>query len=341
MVKENVSCPTRAMESDMKLGRRQVLHLAAGAAALPVMSGIARAHNYPARPVHLVVGFAPGGSTDIIARLMGQWLSGRLGQPFIIENRPGAGSNIGTEAVIGSAPDGYTLLLAVTTNATNATLYESLKFNFIRDVAAVAAIMRQPFVMVVSPSIPVKTVAEFITFAKANPAKVNLASAGNGTPHHIFAELFMALAGVKMLHVPYRGDAPALADLLGGQVQVMFAPISSTIGYVRAGSLRPLAVTTAIRSEALTDIPTLSEFVPGFEASAWAGIIAPRNTPIEIIDKLNREINVGLADPQIKARLADLGATAIPGSPADFERLISDETEKWANVIRSANIKVD
>jgi tripartite-type tricarboxylate transporter receptor subunit TctC len=325
----------------MKLRRRQVLRLAAGAIGFPVMSRSARAHNYPTRPVHLVVGFAPGGSTDIIARLTGQWLSDRLGQPFIIENRPGAGSNIGTEAVIGSAPDGYTLLLAVTTNAINATLYEKIRFNFVQDVAAVAAIVRQPFVMVINPLIPVTTVAQFITFAKTNPGKVNMASAGNGTPHHVFGELFMALTGVKMLHVPYRGDAPALTDLLGGQVQVMFAPISSTIGYVRAGNLRPLAVTTAARSEALPDTPTLSEFVPGFEASAWAGIIAPRNTSPEIIDKLNKEINVGLADPQMKARLADLGATGIAGSPADFERLLKDETEKWANVIRSANIKVD
>jgi tripartite-type tricarboxylate transporter receptor subunit TctC len=325
----------------MKLRRRQVLRLAVGAIGFPVMSRSARAHNYPTRPVHLVVGFAPGGSTDIIARLTGQWLSDRLGQPFIIENRPGAGSNIGTEAVIGSAPDGYTLLLAVTTNAINATLYEKIRFNFVQDVAAVAAIVRQPFVMVINPLIPVTTVAQFITFAKTNPGKVNMASAGNGTPHHVFGELFMALTGVKMLHVPYRGDAPALTDLLGGQVQVMFAPISSTIGYVRAGNLRPLAVTTAARSEALPDTPTLSEFVPGFEASAWAGIIAPRNTSPEIIDKLNKEINVGLADPQMKARLADLGATGIAGSPADFERLLKDETEKWANVIRSANIKVD
>jgi tripartite-type tricarboxylate transporter receptor subunit TctC len=325
----------------MQLRRRQVLHLAAGAAALPVMSRIARANNYPVRPVRLVVGFAPGGSSDIVARLTGQWLSGRFGQPFIIENRPGAGSNIGTEAVIASDPDGCTLLLAATTNAINATFYERLKFNFIRGVAAVATIMRQPFVMVASPQITVTTVAEFITFAKTNPGKVNMASAGNGTPHHVFGELFMALAGVRMLHVPYRGDAPAITDLLSGQVQVMFAPISSTIGYIRAGSLRALAVTTATRSEALPDIPTLSEFVPGFEASGWAGIVAPRNTPPEIIDKLNKEINVGLSDPQTKARLADLGTTVFTGSPADFERFIADETEKWANVIRSANIKVD
>jgi tripartite-type tricarboxylate transporter receptor subunit TctC len=325
----------------MQLRRRQVLHLAAGAATFPVMSRIARAHNYPARPVRLVVGFAPGGSTDIIARLTGQWLSGRLGQPFIIENRPGAGSNIGAEAVIGSAPDGYALLLAVTTNAINATLYERLKFNFIRDVAGVAAIMRQPFIMIVSPLVPVTTVTELITFAKTNPGKANMASAGNGTPHHVFGELFMALAGVRMLHIPYRGDAPAITDLLSGRVQVMFAPISSTIGYVRAGSLRSLAVTTATRSDALPDIPTLSESVPGFEASGWAGIVAPRNTPPEIIEKLNKEINIGLSNPQMKARLAELGATAITGSPADFERFIADETEKWANVIRSANIKSD
>jgi tripartite-type tricarboxylate transporter receptor subunit TctC len=329
------------MESDMKLRRRQVLRLAAGAVAFPIMSQSARALNYPARPVRLVVGFAPGGSTDLIARLTGQGLSSRLGQPFIVENRPGAGSNIGTEAVIESAPDGHTLLLAVTTNAINATLYGGLKFNFVRDVAAVAAIVRQPFVMVINPLIPVTTVAEFITFAKTNPGKVNMASAGNGTPHHVFGELFMAMTDVRMLHVPYRGDAPALTDLLSGQVQVMFAPISSTIGYVKAGSLRPLSITTAVRSDALPNIPALSEYVSGFEASAWAGIIAPRYTPPEIIDKLNKEINVGLADPQMKARLADLGATVIAGSPADFERLIKNETEKWANVIRTADIKVD
>ena len=286
-----------------------------------------------------IVGFAAGGAPDILARLMGQWLSERLGQPFVIENRPGAGSNIATEAVVRAPPDGYTLLLVSPANAINATLYDKLNFNFIRDIAPVAGIIREPHVMVVNPSVPAKTVPEFIAYAKANPGKLNMASAGNGTAAHVAGELFKMMTGVDMVHVPYRGAAPALTDLLGGQVQVMFAAMPASIEYIRAGKLRALAVTTATRSEALPDIPTVGEFVPGYEASAWFGVGAPKNTPAEIIDKLNKEINAALADPKIKARLADLGGTVLPGSPADFGKLIADETEKWGKVIRAANIK--
>jgi tripartite-type tricarboxylate transporter receptor subunit TctC len=323
----------------MKFPRRQILQLAAGAAALPAVSRIARAQTYPSRPVRLVVGFAAGGSNDIVARVMGQWLSERLGQPFVIENRPGAGGNIGTEAVVRAPPDGYTLLLCGITNAANATIYDKLNFNFIRDIAPVAGVVRGAYVMVVNPSVPAKSVPEFIAYAKANPRKVNKAASGTGTGDHMAGELFKIMAGVDMVHVPYRGAGPALTDLLGGQVQAMFPSMSSSIEYVRAGKLRPLAVTITARSEALPDIPTVSEFVPGYEASGWYGVGAPRNTPAEIIDKLNKEINAALADPKINARFADLGSMALTLSPADFGKLIADETEKWAKVIKFANIK--
>jgi tripartite-type tricarboxylate transporter receptor subunit TctC len=325
----------------MKLSRRQSLHLSASAAALLFAPRLAKAQVYPSRPVHLVVGFPPGGPTDIAARPMGQWLSERLGQQFVIENRPGAGSNIGTEAVVRAPPDGYTLLLAYSANAINATLYGNLNFNFIRDIAPVASISRETTVMVVNPTFPAKTVPEFIAFAKANPGKINFASGGHGTPPHVVGELFKMMAGVNLIHVPYRGGAPAVADLLGGQVQVMFASPSISIEHVRAGRLRALAVTTARRSEALPDVPTVGEFLSGFEASVWLGIGAPRNTPAEIIDKLNKEINAGLADPTIRARFANLGSTVLPGLPSDFDKLIADETEKWAKVIRAANIKAE
>jgi tripartite-type tricarboxylate transporter receptor subunit TctC len=323
----------------MTLQRRQFLHLAAGAAALPALPRIARAQAYPTRPVRIIVGFAAGGATDIAARLIGQWLSERLGQSFVIENRPGAGGNVATEAVVNSPPDGYTILLVNISDAINATLYEKLNFNFIRDIRPVASLIRGPNVMVVHPSFPAKTVPEFIAYAKANPGKINMASSGVGASTHVAGELFSMMAGVDMTHVPYRGGVPALTDLLGGQVQVYFATTASSIEYIKAGRLRGLAVTTVTRSEALPDIPTMSEFVPGYEASQWQGIGAPKNTPGVIVDKLNREINAGLADPKMKARFADLGGEALPGSPADFGKLIADETEKWGKVIRTANIK--
>jgi tripartite-type tricarboxylate transporter receptor subunit TctC len=321
--------------------RRRFLHLAASAAVLPFTPHLAKAEAYPSRPVRLIVGFPPGGPTDTAARPMAQWLSERLGEQFVVENRPGAGSNIGTEAVVRAAPDGYTLLLAYSANAINATLYEKLNFNFIRDIAPVASISRETTVMVVNPSFPAKTVPELIAFAKANPGKINFASGGHGTPPHVVGELFKMMAGVDMNHVPYRGGAPAITDLLGGQVQVMFASPSISIQHVRAGKLRALAVTTATRSEAVPEVPTLGEFLSGFEASVWLGIGAPKNTPAEIIGKLNKEINAGLADPKIRARLADLGSTVLAGSPSDFGKLIAEETEKWAKVIRAANIKVE
>jgi tripartite-type tricarboxylate transporter receptor subunit TctC len=323
----------------MKLRRRQFLHVVAGAAALPALPHIAWAQTYPSRPVRLLVGFGAGGTPDIIARLMGQWLSERLGQQFVVENRPGAGSNMGIQAVVRAPADGYTLLLVTTTNAINATLYNNLDFNFIRDIAPVASINRVPVVMVVNPSVPPKTVPEFIAFAKANPGKLNMASTGTGNLTHVSGELFKILTGVNIVHVPYRGAAPAQTDLLSGQVQVMFDTVPALIEHIRAGRLRPLAVTTATRSEALPDLPLMSEFVPGYEVSGVAGLGAPKNTPAEIIDKLNNEINVGLADPKIKARLADLGYTVLAGSPTDYGRLIADETEKWAKVIRAAGIK--
>jgi tripartite-type tricarboxylate transporter receptor subunit TctC len=319
--------------------RRQFLHLAVGAAAVPGVARIAWAQAYPARPVRLIVPFPAGGPTDVVARLIGQWLSDRLGQPFIIENRPGAGSTIATEAVVRAAADGYTLLSVSTSSAINATLYDNLKYNFIRDIAPVATITSQPSVMVVHPSVPAKTVPEFIAHAKANPGRINMASPGIGTSPHVAGELFKIMAGIDMLHVPYRGGAPAYTDLLAGQVQVMFSVTISTIEYIRAGKLRALAVTTATRSQELPDIATVSDFLPGYEASQWFGIGVPRNTPAEIVEKLNKEINAGLADPKINARLADLGGVALPGSPAEFAKLIAAETEKWGKVIRAANIK--
>jgi tripartite-type tricarboxylate transporter receptor subunit TctC len=323
----------------MKLPRRTFLHLAATAAALPAVSRIARAQTYPTRPVRLVVGAPAGGGFDIVARLMGQWLSERLGQPFVIDNRPGAGGNIGTEAVVRAPSDGYTLLLVTAASAINATLYEKLSFNLSHDIVPVAGIADVPEVMVVNPSLPAKTVPEFIAYAKANPGKLSMASGGNGTPSHVAGELFKMMTGTNMVHVPYRGLSPALTDLLGGQVQVAFGGLPSSIEHIRTGKLRALAVTTATRSEALPDIPTLGDFVPGYEASMWYGIGAPRNTPAEIVDKLNKEINAALADPKMNARLADLGGVALPGSPAEFGKLIADETEKWAKVIKFAGIK--
>jgi tripartite-type tricarboxylate transporter receptor subunit TctC len=325
----------------MKLPRRTFLHLAAGAAALPAVSRLAWAQAYPTRPVRIIVGAAPSGSFDIMARLIGQRLSEQLGQPFVIDNRPGAVGNIATEAVVRSPADGYTLLLVGAPHAINATLYDKLNFNFIRDIAPVAGIDREPLVMAVNPSVPARTVPEFIAYAKANPGKISMASAGNGTPSHVSGELFKMMAGVNMVHVPYRGGGPALPDLLAGQVQVMFPSMSSSIEYVRTGKLRALAVTTATRSDALPQVSTVSDFVPGFEATLWTGIGAPKNTPADIVDKLNREINAGLADPTIKARLADLGGTPLVGSPADFGKLITDETEKWAKVVKFAGIKAD
>ena len=324
----------------MKLPRRTFLHLAAGA-ALPAVSRVARGQAYPSRPVRIIVPFAAGAALDITARLVSQWMSEHLGQQVVVENRPGAGANIGTEAVIKAPPDGYTLLLVSVANAINATLYDTLNFNFIRDVAPVAPIMRVPNVMEVHPSVPVKTVPEFIAYAKANPGRLNMASGGIGSSPHLFGELFKMMTGVNMLHVPYRGGAPALTDLLGGQVQVMFDPMANSIEYLRAGTLRALAVTTATRSAALPDISPIGDFVPGYEASSWYGIGAPRSTPVEVIDKLNKEINAGLADPKLKARFAALGGTVVAGSPADFGKLVADETEKWGKVIRAANIKAE
>jgi tripartite-type tricarboxylate transporter receptor subunit TctC len=323
----------------MKLPRRNFLHLAAGAAALPAVSRFAWAQTYPSRPVRIIVGFPAGGGVDIVARLIGQWLSERLGQPFVIENRPGANSNVATEAVVRAPADGYTLLIVGAWNAINATLYDKLNFNFLRDIAPVASVIRSANVMVVNPSVPAKTVPEFIAHAKANPGKINMASAGIGSGNHIAGELFKMMTGVNLVHVPYRGAGPALVDLLGGQVQVMFATMSSSIEYVRGGKLRALAVTTATRSPVLPDIPTVAEFVPGYESSFWTGVGTPKNTPAEIVDKLNREINAALADPKFKARLADLGGTALSGSPADFGKFIAEETEKWAKVVKFAGLK--
>jgi tripartite-type tricarboxylate transporter receptor subunit TctC len=325
----------------MKLPRRQFLHLAAGAATLPAISRLAWAQAYPTQPVRIIVGVAPGGPTDIVARLMGQCLSERLGQQFIIENRPGAGGNIGTEAVVRASPDGHTLLMVGSYNAINATLYAKLNYNFIRDIAPVAAIIRQPLVMVVNPSVPARSVPEFIAYAKANPGKINMASPGIGSTPHLVGALFKAMADIDIVHVAYRGGAPALTDLMSGQVQVYFSSTVSSIEYIKTGRLRALAVTTATRSEVLPDLPTLGEFVPGYEAIAWLGIGAPKATPAEIVDKLNREINAGLADPKIKARLADLGSTPLVGSPADFGKFIADETEKWGKVVKFVGIIAD
>jgi tripartite-type tricarboxylate transporter receptor subunit TctC len=324
----------------MKLPRRQFLHLVAGATALPAVSRIAWAQAYPTRPVRIIVPFPGGQATDTIARLMGQSLSERLGQQFVVENRPGAGTNIAAEAVVRAAPDGYTLLLTASPNAINASLYDELNFNFIRDIAPVAAISREPNVVLVNPSVPTRTVPEFIAYAKANPGRLNMASAGNGTTSHLAGELFKMMTGVNMLHVPYRGGT-ALTDLLAGQVQVFFPPMVVPIAQIKAGKLRALAVTTATRSEALLDIPTVGEFVPGYEASVWFGLGAPNGTPAEIIDKLNQETNAALADPKIKGRLAESGGKALAGSPADFGKLIADDTEKWGKVIRALNIKAE
>ena len=321
--------------------RRHVLRLAAGSVALPMVSRIAWAQAYPSRPVRLIAAAAAVGAPDILARLMGQWLSERLGQQFVIENRPGAGSNIGTEAVVRAPPDGYTLLLCGNPNAINATFYDKLTYNFIRDIAPVASIVRIPLVMLVNSSIPAKTVPEFVAYAKAYPGKISFASGGNGTTPHVSGELFKMNAGVDMVHVPYRGAGPAMTDLLGGQVQVMFVGTPESIEQIRSGKLRALAVTTATRVDVLPDIPTLNEFVPGYEASAFWGIGAPKATPAEIVDKLNKEINAALADPKMKTRLADFGGTMLSGSPADFGKLIADDTEKWRKVIRAANIKAE
>jgi tripartite-type tricarboxylate transporter receptor subunit TctC len=305
-------------------------------AALPPF---ASAQDYPSRPVRIVAGFAAGGGVDVTARLIGQWLAGRLGQSFVIENRTGAGGNVGTEAVVNAAPDGYTLLLATVPNAVNASLYEKLNFNFIRDTAPVAGIIRVPMVMLLNPSVPATTVAEFITYAKANPEKVNMASAGNGSAPHMAGELFKMMAGVDLVHVPYRGQGPALSDLLGGQVQVLFAATPGTSDYIATGKLRALAITTAARANMLPQLPTVADFVPGYEASQWYGISAPKNMPADIVGKLNREINAGIADPGMKARFAAIGGEPLPGSPSAFGRLIAEETEKWGKVVRAAGIK--
>jgi tripartite-type tricarboxylate transporter receptor subunit TctC len=320
--------------------RRQFLHLAA-CAALPASSHMAWGQAYPTRLTRLIVPAPAGGGLDVLARLTGQWLSDRLGQPFIIENRPGAGTNLGTEAVVRAPADGYTLLMIGTANAINATLYEKLNFNFIRDIAPVAGIMRGPHIMVVNPAVPAKTMPEFIAYAKSNPGKLNYASAGSGTSFHVAGELFKMMAGVNMIHVPYRGIGLALADLIGRQVQIMFTGLADSVGYIRAGKLKALAVTKTTRSEMLPDIPTVSEFLQGFETSQWFGLGAPKGTPAEIVDKLNKEVNAALADTMIKVRLADLGGAVLPGSPADFGKLIADETEKWGKVIRAANIKAE
>jgi tripartite-type tricarboxylate transporter receptor subunit TctC len=325
----------------MKLPRRTLLHLAAGAAALPAVSRIARAQTYPARPIHLIVGFAPSGSADIIARLIAQWLSDRFGQPFVVDNRPGAATNIATELVARAPPDGYTLLNVTTLNAWNATLYENLNFNFIRDITPVSSITRTGGVLEVHPSVPAKSVPEFIAYAKANPGKINMGTGGPGSGPHLYGELFEMMTGVDMVPVHYHGTGPALPDLLSGRLQVIFDLVISSIEYIRAGKLRPLGVTTASRYDVLPDVPPIGDFVPGYEASGWQGIGAPANTPVEIIDKLNKGINAALVDPTFKARLADLGAPVFASSPAKFASLIAADTEKWAKVIRAANIKPD
>jgi tripartite-type tricarboxylate transporter receptor subunit TctC len=326
---------------EMKLPRRTFLRLAGGAAALPTVSRFARAQSYPTRPVRLIIGYGPGGSADITARLMAQRLSERLGQPVIVESRPGAGSNTGTESVVRAAPDGYTLLLVAPANAINATLYEKLSYDYMRDITQVASIIRFPNVMEVNLSIPVTSVPDFIAYAKANPDKINMASSGNGSTIHMSGELFKMMTGVKMVHVPYRGAAPALTDMMGGQIQVMFDNLPTSIEYIRAGKLRPLAVTTATRSELLPDLPTVSDFVPGYEASAWYGLGVPRNTPVEIVERLNKETNAVLAEPKMKARFADLGATVFTSSPTQFAKFFADETKKWGKVVSFAGIKAD
>jgi tripartite-type tricarboxylate transporter receptor subunit TctC len=323
----------------MTLARRQFLQLALGASAVPVASRLATAQAWPTRPVSLIVGYAAGTSPDIIARLMAHWLSERLGQSVIVENRPGAGSNIATEAVVRAAPNGYSLLLVTASNAINTTLYDGLNFNFIRDIAPVASIAGTPFVMQVNPSFPARTVPEFIAYAKANPGKINMASVGNGTAPHVFGEMFKAMAGVDLVHVPYRANP--ISDLLSGHVQVYFAAIPSSIGHIRAGTLRALAVTTAARSELLPDVPAMGEFVPGYEASAWQGVGAPKDTPAEIIDRLNKEINAGLADPKLKARIAEQGAVPMAMTRAAFAKFVVSEAGKWANVVKSAGVRAE
>jgi tripartite-type tricarboxylate transporter receptor subunit TctC len=325
----------------MEFPRRTFLHLVAGAAAWPALSRVAEGQTYPSRPVRIIVGFAPGGATDIQARLMGQWLSDRLGQQFIIENRAGASGNIGTEAVAKASADGYTLLQVVTPNAINAALYTHLNFDFIRDIAPVICSARLAYLVVVHPSVPVRTIPEFIKYAKANPGKLNYGSAGTGTPQNISCELFKMMAGVDLVHVPYRGGALATTDLIGGHLQVIFSPVSESIEHVKAGELRALAVTTATRLDVLPDIPTVAEFVPGYEASGFAGIGAPRNTPAEIIDRLNKELNAGLADAKVKSRIVELGGTVLGGSPSEFGTILSEAIEKWAKVIKFAGINVE
>ena len=325
----------------MKLPRRQFLHLAASAAFLPVAARGARAQSYPARPLHIVVGFGAGTGLDLYARIIGQWLSERLGQPVVIDNRPGAGTNLATETVVNAAPDGYTLLIASTAAFTNATLYDNLRFNFIRDIAPVASLSRGAFVMVVNPSLPAKTIPEFVAYAKANPGKVNMASGGTGTANHIAGELFKAMTGVDMLHVPYRGDGAAIADLMGGRVQVYFVALAGAADLIKSGKLRALAVTTAERSSAFPEVPAVGESVPGYEASLRNGIGVPKGTPADIIAKLNAEINAGLNDPKIKSQFAALGTETVPLSVAEYGKIIVEETEKWGKVIRGANIKAE
>jgi tripartite-type tricarboxylate transporter receptor subunit TctC len=325
----------------MALPRRRFLQFAAGAIAAPVVARTAFAQGYPTRSVRLIIGYTPGGSADITARLMGQWLTERMGQPFVVESRPGGGTNIATEAVVRAAPDGYTLLLVAPANAINATLYEKLNYDFIRDTTPIAGLIRFPNVMEVNPAVPAKSVPEFIAYAKANPGKINYASSGNGSTIHMSAELFKMMAGVDLVHVPYRGGAPALTDMLAGQVQVMFDNLPTSLEHIRAGKLRPLAITSTTRAELLPDLPTVADFVPGYESSAWYGVGAPKGTPAEIVDRLNREINVILADPKAKARIAEMGATLITSSPADFGRLVADETEKWGKVVKFAGAKAD
>jgi tripartite-type tricarboxylate transporter receptor subunit TctC len=329
------------MGKTMKLPRRRFLQLAAGAAALPAPSGFAWAQSYPARPVRIIVGYPPGDSPDTVARIMGQWLSDRLGQPFVIENKPGAATNIAVQAAIDAAADGYTLLWVTTASTSNVTFYDSLHFDFLRDVAPVAALVRVPLVMVVNPSVPARTVAEFITYAKSNPGKINMASAGVGGTIHLAGELFKATAGVDMLHVPYRGSPPAISDLITGRVQVMFDALPSSLPHIRSGALRALAVTTLTRSDVLADVPTVADTVAGYEASAWIGTTARRGTPPEIVETLNREINAGLGNPGIKARLADLGMTPVPATTAAFGSFLAAETEKWGKVIKFAGIKAE
>ncbi|MBV8752529.1 MAG: tripartite tricarboxylate transporter substrate binding protein [Hyphomicrobiales bacterium] len=325
----------------MRIPRRKFLRLAASAATLPMAARMAQAQTYPSRPARLVVGFAPGGGNDIVARLIAQWLSERTGQQFFVENRPGAGTNIATEIVVSAAPDGYTLLLAGVPNAYNAALYHKLNFVFLRDIAPVAGVARGPLVMLLHPSVPVKTVPEFIAYAKANPGKINMASSGIGGGGHLAGELFKMLAGVNLVHVPFRGNGPALTALLGGQVDVLFPSLASSIGYIKSGQLRGLGVTAATRSDAVPDLPTVGEFVPGYDVDAWYGIGAPKGTRAEIVDKLYKEISAGLADLKLKARFADLGDAPMPMTPAEFGKLITDETEKWGNVVKFAGIKLE